>query len=84
MSAARGKQMDPTEELARLAVLLLRRSIGTQTETIAELAKVGFGTTRIAELLGTTANTVNQALIKSKAVAKRAGPKKSAGTRKST
>ncbi|MEN3282729.1 MAG: hypothetical protein V7607_3869 [Solirubrobacteraceae bacterium] len=76
--------MDPTEELARLAVLLLRRSIGTQSEMIAELARVGFGTTRIAELLGTTSNTVNQALVKSKASAKKPGSKQSAGTRTTT
>jgi hypothetical protein len=50
----------------RIAAVLLRRTIGTQTETIVELSRAGFQPVRIAELLGTTAGTVNQALVKSK------------------
>jgi DNA-binding CsgD family transcriptional regulator len=58
--------MDSQEELVRLTVLQLRRSAKSQAEMISELAKVGFGATRIAELLGTTANTVNVALTNAK------------------
>lgn len=56
----------PEEELVRLAVLLLRRMVGTQADTIVELSRAGFTPTRIAMLLGTTPNTVNQALVRSK------------------
>lgn len=66
MSAARVSRMAPDEELVRMAALLLRRTIGTQTETVVELSRAGFQPARIAELLGTTAGTVNQALVKSK------------------
>lgn len=38
----------------------------TQSECILLLNKVGFRQTEIAELLGTTANTVNSAIQKSK------------------
>jgi hypothetical protein len=58
--------MAPEEELVRMAALLLRRTIGTQSETVVELSRAGFQPVRIAELLGTTAGTVNQALVKSK------------------
>ena len=63
--AAAGK-MEPIEELVRLTVLQLRRSTATQAETISELNRMGFGDSRIAELLGTTANTVHVALAKAK------------------
>ncbi len=49
-----------------MAALLLRRTIGTQTETVVELSRAGFQPGRIAELLGTTPGTVNQALVKNK------------------
>lgn len=58
--------LDPLEELVRLKVLELRRMTETQTELILELSKVGFGNTRIAELLGTTPNTVNVTVQKAK------------------
>lgn len=58
--------MEPIEELIRLQVLDLRRRLGSQTEAIVELNRVGFGPSRIAELLGTTANTVNVTLQKAK------------------
>jgi DNA-directed RNA polymerase specialized sigma24 family protein len=51
--------MDANEELVRLKVLELRHRLETQTETILELSKVGFSAARIADLLGTTTNTVN-------------------------
>jgi DNA-directed RNA polymerase specialized sigma24 family protein len=66
-------KMDPNEEIVRLMVLALRQRVGSQTEAIQELSKIGFGPTRIAELLGTTANTVNVTLQKAK---KRATPAK--------
>jgi predicted transcriptional regulator len=68
--------MDPQEELVRLKVIELRRSLGSQTEAIVELSKAGFGPSRIAELLGTTANTVNVTLQKAK---KSAGPPRAKG-----
>lgn len=58
--------MDVQEELVRLYVLDLRRRLGSQTETIIELRQAGFGPSRIAELLGTTPNTVNVTLQKAK------------------
>lgn len=58
--------MEPQEELVRLKVIELRQRLGSQAETITELNKVGFGPSRIAELLGTTANTVNVTLQKAK------------------
>ena len=72
MSAARASKMAPEEELVRMAALLLRRSIGTQTETALELSRAGFQPARIAELLGTTANTVSQAITQSKKKEKKA------------
>jgi DNA-directed RNA polymerase specialized sigma24 family protein len=67
------KKMDAQEELVRLKVLQLRRTAKSQNEMIAELDKAGFGQTRIADLLGTTANTVNVALSKAKKQAKKKG-----------
>jgi DNA-directed RNA polymerase specialized sigma24 family protein len=58
--------MDTQEELVRLHVLNLRRSVANQTEAILELDSVGFGPSRIAELLGTTPGTVNVTLQKAK------------------
>lgn len=58
--------MDAQEELARLLALQIRLQIGSQGETIQELNKIGFGPSRIAELLGTTANTANVTLQKAK------------------
>ena len=56
----------PQEELVALAVLLLRRDASSQSELSRELYSVGFSASRIAELLGTTANTINQAIQKGK------------------
>jgi hypothetical protein len=58
--------VDPQEEMVRLHALQVRREIGSQGETIQELSKLGFGPSRIAQLLGTTANTVNVTLQKAK------------------
>jgi DNA-binding CsgD family transcriptional regulator len=56
--------MDAQEEIVRLLAIQLRRSSASQGEAILELGRAGFRPTRIAELLGTTANTVNVALAK--------------------
>lgn len=58
--------MDQQEEIVRLLVAQLRREAASQTDAILELRKSGFGPSRIAELLGTTANTVNVALATAK------------------
>ena len=58
--------MDTQEEIARLLALQIRLVLPSQGETIRELNKSGFGPSRIAELLGTTANTVNVTLQKAK------------------
>lgn len=63
--------MDTNEEIVRLLALGLRHRVESQAEAIQELNKIGFGPSRIADLLGTTANTVNVTLAK-----KRAAPAK--------
>jgi hypothetical protein len=59
-------ELDRDEELARLIALQLRLQLGSQAACINELSRVGFGPKRIADLLGTTANTVNVTLQKAK------------------
>jgi len=56
--------VDPQEEIVRLLAIQLRRDSKSQTEAIVELGRAGFAPTRIADLLGTTSNTVNVALAK--------------------
>jgi hypothetical protein len=58
--------MDPLEELVRLLAIDLRLRLPSQGEVIRELNKAGFGPTRIAELIGTTPNTVNVTIQKAK------------------
>lgn len=58
--------MEPLEELVRLMAIDLRLRMQSQGEAIQELNKAGFGPTRIAELLGTTPNTVNVTIQKAK------------------
>lgn len=83
MAAIKSGPLDPMEELVRLGAILLRRQASTQTEAVLELSKAGFGPSRIAELLGTTPNTVNQAIQGAKkftkAPAKGAAAKRKAG-----
>lgn len=62
----KSKEMDTQEELVRLIAIQIRRSIGNQREAILELNRAGFGQTRIAQLLGTTAGTVNTELARAK------------------
>jgi hypothetical protein len=58
--------MDPIEELVRLMAIDLRLRLGSQGEVIQELSRAGFGPSRIAELIGTTPNTVNVTIQKAK------------------
>ena len=58
--------MDTQEEIVRLLALQVRMALPSQGEAIRELNRSGFGPSRIAELLGTTANTVNVTLQKAK------------------
>ena len=56
----------PMDEIARLLAVLVRKSFDTQTETILAMSKSGLGSSRIAQLLGTTSNTVNVTLQQAK------------------
>lgn len=56
------KKMDTGEEMVRLMIINLRRTASSQTEVIVELARAGFGQSRIADLLSTSPNTVNVTL----------------------
>jgi hypothetical protein len=58
----RTQSMDIQEEMVRLLAIQLRREAGSQAQAIEEMSRAGFGPSRIGELLGTTANTVNVAL----------------------
>ncbi|MGH9739507.1 MAG: hypothetical protein ACRD4X_13125 [Candidatus Acidiferrales bacterium] len=53
-----------TERISRLLAGLLLRDIedGDQLRKIARLKACGFGNSEIAEMLGTTANTINVAV----------------------
>lgn len=59
-------KMEPLEELVRLMAIDLRLRLSSQGEVIQELNKAGFGPSRIAELIGTTPNTVNVTIQKAK------------------
>jgi DNA-directed RNA polymerase specialized sigma24 family protein len=63
---ASGRGLDPTEELVRLVALQIRLQLGNQSQAIIEMDRAGLGAGRIAELLGTTPNTVNVALNRAK------------------
>ncbi len=58
--------MDAQDEIVRLLAIQVRNQFENQADAIRELSKAGFGPTRIAELLGTTAGTVNVTLAKAK------------------
>lgn len=59
---ARKAEVEPgsVDELVRIFALSLRYSGAPQGALVHDMSKAGWGPTRIAELLGTTANTVNQ------------------------
>lgn len=54
------------EDIARLLALIARQGCESQADAIREFSAVGFPPRRIAELLGTTANTVSVTLSKAK------------------
>ena len=58
--------MEQLEEVVRLLAIQLRRDTESQAQAIEELNRAGFGPTRIAELLGTTPNTVNVSISNAK------------------
>jgi DNA-binding CsgD family transcriptional regulator len=58
--------VEPLEEVVRLLAIQLRREADSQAQAIEEMSKAGFGPSRIAELLGTTPNTVNVAISNAK------------------
>lgn len=62
-------KLNHSEEAVRLLATLVRMQTESQAEAIAELGKAGFGTARIAELLGTSAATVNVAQQRAKKAA---------------
>jgi len=68
---------DSGDETVRLLASLIRLQTGSQAEAILELHKAGIGTSRIADLLGTSPGTVNVAIQRSrKATKKKAGGNK--------
>lgn len=71
MSSKSQDRMDPAEELVRLQILHLRREFPNQKDLILELTRAGFKPSRIAELIGTTANTVSVTLVQAKNAEKR-------------
>lgn len=54
------------DELVRLRVIDIKRSIGSQNDTILEMNRAGFNPSRIANLLGTTPGTVSTAIQRAK------------------
>lgn len=63
---AKKTSLDPQDEIVRLLAIQVRRQFESQGEAILELSRAGFGAARIADLLGTTPNTVNVAIQKAK------------------
>lgn len=57
MARPRREGMDLEEETVRLLALLVRLQLENQAQTIVELDRLGFTPTRIAVLVGTTADT---------------------------
>jgi len=57
--------MEIQKEIVMLLAILVRRST-LQTTVMQEMDRVGFPPKRIAELLGTTANTVSVTLSKNR------------------
>jgi DNA-directed RNA polymerase specialized sigma24 family protein len=60
------RSLDHEDEIVRLLAILVRRQADSQADAIVELHRVGFGPSRIAELLGTTSGTVNVAVNRSR------------------
>jgi len=68
--ATRG-EAEANDEVARLLATLIRLQTDSQAEAIAELHRSGIGPSRIAELFGTSAGTVNVAIRRTKTAHKR-------------
>jgi DNA-directed RNA polymerase specialized sigma24 family protein len=64
-------EAEASDEVARLLAALFRLQTDSQAEAIAELHRSGIGPSRIAELLGTSAGTVNVAIRRTKTVPKK-------------
>jgi len=58
--------VDAEDEIVRLLAIQVRMQFENQADAIRELSRAGFGPSRIAELLGTTAGTVNVTIAKAK------------------
>jgi DNA-directed RNA polymerase specialized sigma24 family protein len=58
--------VDRQDEIVRLLAIQVRHQFENQADAIRELDRAGFGPTRIAELLGTTAGTVGVTLARAK------------------
>jgi DNA-binding CsgD family transcriptional regulator len=58
--------VEPLEEIVRLMAIQLRKGTESQAQAIEEMSRAGFGPSRIAQLLGTTPNTVNVAIANAK------------------
>ena len=54
------------DEIPKLLALLVRLQLGNQSDTIIELDRIGFGASRIAQLVGTTRNTANVTIQKNR------------------
>ena len=54
------------DEICRLLAIMIRKDSDTQAATILEMSRAGLKNTRIAELLGTTPNTVNVTVQKAR------------------
>lgn len=54
------------EDITRLLAVMARQSFETQSEAIAAMSKAGMKPSRIADLLGTTPGTVNDAISRAK------------------
>lgn len=63
------------DELVRLTALQIKTGMETQNQAIIALGEAGFGPARIAELLGTSANTANVALSKARKAGKGLAPR---------
>lgn len=57
---------DTAEETVRLLATLIRLQTESQAEAIVELDRAGIGSTRIADLLGTSKGTANVAIQRSR------------------
>jgi DNA-directed RNA polymerase specialized sigma24 family protein len=58
--------MDTQEEVVRLLAIQIRRTSTSQAEVVREMSRAGFAPKRIAELLGSSPNSVNQVLAEAK------------------